>query len=689
MPAPGGGSTYVAQPSVRVFTLGRFQVEISGTPLQFARKVQRRPLDLLELLIAYGGEGVATDRIADTLWPDAEGDAACLALRATLSRLRKLIGAHAVLGANRGLTLNPEICWVDALAMSEQLSRTRRPRLDDVDGQAQLVIEEALSHYAGDFLPGEEGLAPVISARERLRSLYLRHLVELGRHYEQDGHPDRAMDLYRRGLEVDASAEEVLRAFIRSCRNLGRSGEGIAAYRSCQAAIQSRLGAAPSAATRIAYRELLSHAEQEATGQPRSAEALSAAARDVGPAEIAVAILPFVDQSPGRAYQQLADAVRETTISLLGAFPQLSLITVPQPDTGWRVARGGEVSHGQSAPRYLLQCNVLVSTDHLRATAHLVDARSGRHAWSAQMDHTLGDSIKTCDEVAIRVAEGLVAKLLGEECAGQLLNPNVHVWKALAMARVLLNRQSRQDHLRACALIARVIEAEDEEEEPFSLALRANSRILEGWKWWTARPEAMLRSGEQEMRALQKHYGWGAKGIHAVSFACALRGDFDEAMRVARRRIDQAPEDSFTHAFLGLSLLYQGRHAEAMEGLTDAVLVCPQPVHWVYKDRAAAQFCAGRYDEAASTLATVLVDDYPLHRESNLLNARMLYVASLAAGGRVDQARHEAQATLAAYPLAAARDWCRWHFQPYRVQSPAARVERLLVGAGLPRQRAP
>jgi DNA-binding SARP family transcriptional activator len=688
MPAAYGRCADLEQPAVRVFTLGRFQVEISGVPLQFARKAQRRPLDLLELLIAYGGEGVATDRVADALWPDAEGDAAYTALRATLSRLRKLIGANAVLGANRSLTLNSKVCWIDALAMSEQLSRAGRPQLDDCDGQTLFSIEEALSHYAGDFLPGEDDLAPVISARERLRSLYLRHLVELGRLYEQDGQSDRAMDLYRRGLEVDAAAEVVLRAFMRSCRNLGRSGEGIAAYRSCQAAMLSRLGVAPSAATQLAYRELLRHTEPEATGQPRSAGALPAAARDIGPAEIAVAVLPFVDQSPGRAYQPLADAVRETSISLLGAFPQLSLITVPQSDAGWRDARSSEVSGDHSAPRYLLQCNVLVSTDHLRATANLVDARSGRHAWSEQMDHTLGDSIKTCDEVAIRVAEGLVAKLLGEECAGHLLNPNVHVWKALALARVLLNRQSRQDHLRACALIARVMEAKEEEEEPFSLALRANSRILEGWKWWTARPEAMLRSGEQEMRELQKHYGWGAKGIHAVSFACALRGDFDEAMRVARRRIDQAPDDSFTHAFLGLSLLYQGRHAEAMEGLTDAVLVSPQPVHWVYKDRAAAQFCAGRYDEAASTLATVLVDDYPLHRESNLLNARMLYVASLAAGGRVDQARHEAHATLAAYPLAAARDWCRWHFQPYRVKSPASRIERLLVGAGLPRQRA-
>ncbi|MDH5537193.1 MAG: hypothetical protein OEZ08_16705, partial [Betaproteobacteria bacterium] len=523
------------------------------------------------------------------------------------------------------------------------------------------------------------------SARERLRSLYLRHLVALGRLYEQDGQPDRAMDLYRRGLDVDASAEEVLRAFMRVCRSLGRSGEGIAAYRSCETAMQSRLGAAPSTATQRAYRELVSGAARDAARHTSSAATPLAAPGDIGPAEIVVAILPFLDQSPGRAHQQLADAVRETTISLLGTFPQLSLITAPRMNAGWRVAPGDDASHGQPAARYLLQCNVLISTDHLRATAQLVDARSGRHAWSEQMDHTLGDTIRTCDEIAIRVAEVLVAKLIGGECAGQLLNPNVHVWKALALARVLLNRQSRQDHLRACALVARVMEGGS--REPFMLGMHANTRVIEGWKWWSARPAASLRSGEQQMRRLQARYGSGAKGLHSLSFACALRGDIDAALLFARQRIDLVPEEPSAHAFLGVALLYQGRHAEAIQGLADAFRVCPQPVHWVYKDRAAAEFCLERYDEAASTLAKVLVDDYPLHRESNLLNVRMLYVASLAAAGRGEQARHEAQATLAAYPLAAARDWCRWHFQPYRVKSPAARVERLLIAAGVPRQR--
>lgn len=674
MPGAGGRISSLAPPAIRVFTLGRFRIEREGTPLRFGRKAARRPIDLLKLLIAYGGEGVRADRIAEDLWPEAEGDRARAALRTTLSRLRKVIGADAVLGTNGGLALNPGACWVDALALRERFSVTARGQPEHWNPEALGAIEETLSHYAGDFLPGEDDLAPVISAREKLRGLYLRYLLGLGQWYERDGQSTRAIDLYRRGLEVDDSSEEVLRAFMRACQNLGRSGEGVAAYRVCQATLQRRFGAVPSAATQAAHRELLGEAEQEADCRPRSAMALPAAARDAGPAEITVAILPFVDRSPGRAHQRLADVVRETTISLLGGFPQLSVITVPQLDIGWHAAR------------YLLQCNVLVSADHMRATAHLIDARNGRLAWSEQTDHTLGDSIRTCDEVAIRVADVLVAKLVGGECAGHLLNPNVHVWKTLALARVLLSRHSRQHHLRACALIARVMEVE--RRDPFVLGTHASTRILEGWKCWSARPAESLRSGEHQLRRLEAHYGSSAKGLFSLSFACALRGDIDAALRVARRRIDLAPEDPSPHAFQGVALLYQGRHAEALQGFGDAFSVCPQPVHWIYKDHAAAQVCLERYDEAAGTLAKVLVDDYTLHREADLLSARMLYVASLAGAGRMDQARHEAKATLAAYPSATARDWCRWHFQPYRERNPAARVRRLLVAAGVPPQRA-
>ncbi|MCH9046885.1 MAG: winged helix-turn-helix domain-containing protein [SAR324 cluster bacterium] len=77
---------------MRVYTLGRFRVEIAGAPLRSGSKPQRKPLELLKVLVALGGESVAAEQIAESLWPDAEADHAYSALTTTLSRLRKRIG---------------------------------------------------------------------------------------------------------------------------------------------------------------------------------------------------------------------------------------------------------------------------------------------------------------------------------------------------------------------------------------------------------------------------------------------------------------------------------------------------------------------------------------------------------------------------------------------------------------------
>ncbi|MGH6783039.1 MAG: hypothetical protein ACREBP_00250, partial [Sphingomicrobium sp.] len=77
---------------VKVYTLGRFDLIVDGAPLRVADKGQKKPLELLMALVALGGRQVPQTRLADLLWPDAEGDAAYRALITTLQRLRRLLG---------------------------------------------------------------------------------------------------------------------------------------------------------------------------------------------------------------------------------------------------------------------------------------------------------------------------------------------------------------------------------------------------------------------------------------------------------------------------------------------------------------------------------------------------------------------------------------------------------------------
>src|SRR5690606_18222644 len=97
----------------------------SGTPIQFAGKLQKKPLELLRALIALGGREVPESRLADLLWPDAEGDAGAQALATTLFRLRKLTGEQAIRRQDNRLTLDPAVCWVDCWAFERLCSQAR------------------------------------------------------------------------------------------------------------------------------------------------------------------------------------------------------------------------------------------------------------------------------------------------------------------------------------------------------------------------------------------------------------------------------------------------------------------------------------------------------------------------------------------------------------------------------------
>jgi LuxR family maltose regulon positive regulatory protein len=113
---------------LRVYALGGFRFEVDGTTQTADPKGQQKPIELLKALVAAGGEAVPQDRLADMLWPDADGDMAGHSLKTTLSRLRKLLGRNDfVLLQDGRLSLNRAICWVDAWRFDE---------LADVIGQA-------------------------------------------------------------------------------------------------------------------------------------------------------------------------------------------------------------------------------------------------------------------------------------------------------------------------------------------------------------------------------------------------------------------------------------------------------------------------------------------------------------------------------------------------------------------------
>jgi DNA-binding SARP family transcriptional activator len=234
---------------IKISTLGRFEVLRDGEPVRFARKVPRKPLALLKALIAFGRRPVREDRLMDALWPDAEGDAARVALASALHRLRGLLGRErAVVRQDGQLSLDARLCWVDVWAVERLLGRA------ETAADPQDLVRRAAGLYRGDFLEAQElDLSPAAELADGLRRRLFRQLVRLGRQCEP-ADPQAAADWYEHALRVDPGAEDVYRSLMSVHHRLGRPAEAEKLSRRCQAMLAALRGATPSRETRARLR---------------------------------------------------------------------------------------------------------------------------------------------------------------------------------------------------------------------------------------------------------------------------------------------------------------------------------------------------------------------------------------------------------------------------------------------------
>jgi DNA-binding SARP family transcriptional activator len=246
-PPPSGADGWPWAVTVRA--LGGFDLEVDGAPVRFARKVQQKPLRLLQAIVAHGGLDVPGERVADALWPEVSGDAAAQALATTLHRLRALLGdEQAVRLHGHVLSLDPRRVWTDVWAFDRLLAEA-----DDAAARGRTpagiaLTERALALYRGPFLGARDVDAWALSLRERLRARFLRATGRLGR-WVSAADPERGLACYERGLEVDDLAEDLYQGLMICHLRLGRPSDGLAAYERCRRMLAAGLGVAPSAAT--------------------------------------------------------------------------------------------------------------------------------------------------------------------------------------------------------------------------------------------------------------------------------------------------------------------------------------------------------------------------------------------------------------------------------------------------------
>jgi DNA-binding SARP family transcriptional activator len=244
---------------IRIRALGGFDLTIDGAAFASGVKPQRRPLDLLKVLVVSNGHCVGAAELADKLWPDSDGDTARNSLQVAVHRLRRLLGRdQAVVVQDRKICLDHELCSVDVWTFerdAQQLLRTYGGGPSFCEAAA-----ETLRLYRGHLFAHEPDQAWMLAPRERLRRLWLSLVRCVGDYHEARGEGDRACELYQDTVDMDPLAEEVYRRLMRCQQKAGESAEAMHTYHCCREQLVAVLGVAPSAETERLYNTLRSAA---------------------------------------------------------------------------------------------------------------------------------------------------------------------------------------------------------------------------------------------------------------------------------------------------------------------------------------------------------------------------------------------------------------------------------------------
>ena len=206
-----------------VRTLGAFEVLVDGVARPEGKKQPRRMLALLKAIVALGGKDVCRSILADTLWPELDGDKAQNALTVTLHRLRSYLGVPGAIAVRHGcLSLEPQHVWVDALEFEAAVRA-----VSAVSGCDS--VERIFELYRGAFLSADSEEPWTMRQRERLRSRFVSIVAGAGAALEARNRPAEAVTVYERGLAVDDLAGVFHDGVVRALSKLGRVSEASSA----------------------------------------------------------------------------------------------------------------------------------------------------------------------------------------------------------------------------------------------------------------------------------------------------------------------------------------------------------------------------------------------------------------------------------------------------------------------------
>ncbi|MCJ7782407.1 MAG: bacterial transcriptional activator domain-containing protein [Desulfobacterales bacterium] len=209
----------------------------------------------------------------DEFWPEERPQAAERNFKTTLQRLRKSLEPtiHKEFSSSyihlhdNFIHLDPELCQVDVDRFLSLLKMADEKRKRKDWKEALSLYTQAMEIYKGDFLPDEIYASWADKRREELRARYIELLNNMASLHERQGSLKKAMDCYKKAIQVDPLIEESYQKLMSFHANKGMHNEALRIYEDCKKALKRELKTQPDSTTTGIYNRVL-----EKIGGPRS-----------------------------------------------------------------------------------------------------------------------------------------------------------------------------------------------------------------------------------------------------------------------------------------------------------------------------------------------------------------------------------------------------------------------------------
>lgn len=239
--------------------LGPLEV-VGGTGIELQGSMVRR----LAAALAVSPRGASVDVLVDALWGDDPPTSCRKTVQGFVHRLRRTLGASAVLTTSNGYRLDHERVQVDVASFDAELDAAAELRDAAPSREALALVEAALRRWRGLPFPELGEWPGVIAERARLAERRrvgeeLRAELRL-----EDGLSDLLI-----GDLVALVADSPLRErrwglLIEATRRSGRPAEALRMFERARSTLVDALGAEPGPALQAVYRQLLEETEAPA-----------------------------------------------------------------------------------------------------------------------------------------------------------------------------------------------------------------------------------------------------------------------------------------------------------------------------------------------------------------------------------------------------------------------------------------